>query len=584
MQKGIGSSSSAGPQRLEDMSQRFSPSRGSVARTLSALLQRIGRRNLRVRACDWNDPETLPRLEQIQETKSEEIDPDTVMDRIVKLAWKELRADGTGVWLFTDNETFLGAGAGQASNDERLRLSLFSTLLTSWRLSQGSLIQVGKPVASGIGIKSWLVEPIYQGHNVAGVLAAFASRLDAFAELDSAKLHSFADVLAKSLTKAASAGSAENTALEPALVLQLIERMIPSLHHMVGGEEPRSDSISGSQKTNSDDDQFPSVLSAESADEMKALDRAVRSSEVDTTWLETDTGPPPSPEGSPFRADHQSNAIPLHQTTSESEVVERSSLETEGRPNRGRAATVIKNSAMRTLRWVRVAGSRLVHHGGPESRPGLPRLFRRVTVIALLVTTIGLLVLKTDVHFRIQVAKSGSDTRAPEQNGQVADENSAYREVPQADEVAPVATRQSQAPEQAQTSAPMQVSHKQVTDNNARNVLRALSQYELVALRRRALYGDDSAAFLMGMAYEIGHGVRQDCKTAAQWVSNAAAEGNAVAQYNLGLRYRDGDGVPMNTQTAMKWLQKAAGHQIPGAQVALIAVTSRQGQVAASSR
>jgi hypothetical protein len=565
------------------MSQRFSPSRGSVARTLSALLQRIGQRNLRVRSRDWNDPETLPRLEQIQETKSEEIDPDTVMDRIVKLAWKELRADGTGVWLFTDNETFLGAGAGQASNDERLRLTLFSTLLTSWRLSKGSLPQVRKHVTSGVGIKSWLVEPLYQGRNVAGVLAAFSSRLDAFAELDSAKIHSFADVLAKSLTKAASAGSAENTALEPALVLQLIEHMIPGLQHMVGSEEPRTNSISESQKTNSDYSPLPLVLSAESAEETKTLDRAVRSSEqVDTTWLETDPGPPRPPEASPFRADHQSNAVTAHQTTSESDVVECSNLETEDRPNRGRVATVIRNYTMRTLRRARVAGSRLVHHGGPESRTGLPRIFRRVTVIALLVATIGLLALKTDLHIRIQVAKSSSGTGAPEKREQIGDENPIYRETSRVDEVAPVATRTYEATKQARTSAPMQVSHMQVTDNKARNALLALSQYELVGLRRRALYGDKSAAFLMGMAYEIGHGVRQDCKTAAQWVSNAAAEGNAVAQYNLGLRYRDGDGVPMNTEAAMKWLQKAAGHQIPGAQMALIAVISQQGRVAAS--
>jgi hypothetical protein len=231
---------------------------------------------------------------------------------------------------------------------------------------------------------------------------------------------------------------------------------------------------------------------------------------------------------------------------------------------------------------VRVAGSRLVHQGGPESRPGLPRLFRRVTVVALLVATIGLLALKTDLHIRIQVAKSSSGTGAPEKREQIGDENPIYRETSRVDEVAPVATRAYEATEQARTPAPMQVSHLQVTDNNARNVLLALSQYELVGLRRRALYGDESAAFLMGMAYEIGHGVRQDCKTAAQWVSNAAAEGNVVAQYNLGLRYRDGDGVPMNTEAAMKWLQKAAGHQVPGAQMALIAVTSRQGRVAAS--
>jgi len=142
------------------MSQPFSPSRVSIAHSLSALFRWIGRRKLKVRAQDWNDPETLPRLAQIEEIRSEAVDPDSVMDRIVKLARKELGADGTGVWLFTNNEVFLGAGVGQASNDERLRLALFSTLLTAWRLNNGPLSQLGKPVASDGAIRSWLVEPL----------------------------------------------------------------------------------------------------------------------------------------------------------------------------------------------------------------------------------------------------------------------------------------------------------------------------------------------------------------------------------------------------------------------------------------
>ena len=564
------------------MSQRFSPNRGSVARTLSALFLGIGRRNLRVRTRDWSSPETLTHLKQIQETTSEAIDPDMVMDRIVKLVCKELRADGTGVWLFTDNETFLGAGGGQASNSERLRLALLSTLLTSWQVSEGSLTQVGKPVASDGGIKSWLVEPLYKGQNVAGVLAAFSSRHAAFGELDSAKIHSFADVLAQALTKAGAAGSAKNTALEPASALQLIEQTIPGLRHMVDRDEPWTDSICGFQKTDSDYDPHPPVLKAELGEETAATDKTMRTTDqMDTTWLEADAGASRLPDVPAVRADHRANAGTAGQTPSENEMVGFSSLSSKVK-TWGHAAKVVKNYAMRTVGKVRVAGTWLVNRGGPRSRPGLPTLFRTVTVVAVVVTTLGLVVLKTGGYLRTEVLEPSPLTSAPEKMGQVADEDSTYRESPQSDAVAPVAAPQSQVAEPTETSVPMQVSHMQVTDNNAKSALRALSQYELVGLRRRALYGDDSAAFLMGMAYEIGHGVRQDCKTAAQWVSNAAAEGNAVAQYNLGLRYRDGDGVPTNAEAATKWLQKAASHQIPGAQMALIAVTSRQGQVAAS--
>lgn len=535
-----------------------------------------------MRARDWNDPETPRRLTQIQETKSEAINPDIVMDRVVKLARKELGADGTGVWLFTSNEIFFGAGAGQASNDERLRLALLSTLLTSWRFSEGSLTQMGKPVASDGGIKSWLVEPLHQGHNVAGVLAAFSSRLDAFAELDSAKIHSFADVLAQALTKAAAAGSAENTTQEPALALQLIEQMIPALQHIVGSDEHWTASTCEFQKTDSDDDPFPSMSNVESVEETNALDKTMRTTEqVDTTWLETDPGLPRPPDISAIGAAEQANTIRADQTTSESEAVECSNLDTEDRPSRGRSATFVINYASRALGGVRAVDAWLVNIGGFQSLAGLRAVFRTTTVL-LVVMTIGFLVLKTDRHVRTQAAESSSGKRALEERGHVPDENPPYPEIPQGDDVTPIATRQSQATEYTRPSAPLQVSHMQVTDNNAKNVLRSLSRYELVGLRRRALYGDDSAAFLMGMAYEIGQGVRQDCKAAAQWVSNAAAEGNAMAQYNLGLRYRDGDGVPMNTEAAMTWLQKAAGHRIPGAQIALVAVSSQQGQVVAS--
>jgi hypothetical protein len=110
----------------------------------------------------------------------------------------------------------------------------------------------------------------------------------------------------------------------------------------------------------------------------------------------------------------------------------------------------------------------------------------------------------------------------------------------------------------------------QVTDRNTQAALRNLSSYELAGLRRKALYGDDSAALLMGMALEVGHGVRQDCKAAAWWMTKAAAEGNALAQYNLGLRYRDGDGVQADEDMAIQWLQKAASRQVPGAHLAMI--------------
>jgi len=114
-----------------------------------------------------------------------------------------------------------------------------------------------------------------------------------------------------------------------------------------------------------------------------------------------------------------------------------------------------------------------------------------------------------------------------------------------------------QTPAQAATPA-LPSSHAQITDGATASALHALSPYETALLERQARYGDDSAAFLLGMAYEIGHGVPQSCAIAALWVTTAAGWGNAAAEYNLALRYRSGDGVAIDQQESRKWLNKSA--------------------------
>lgn len=128
---------------------------------------------------------------------------------------------------------------------------------------------------------------------------------------------------------------------------------------------------------------------------------------------------------------------------------------------------------------------------------------------------------------------------------------------------------------QFRLTAPDHGSHMQVTDGVVLSVVEALSRYEIPGLRRQADYGDDSAAFIMGMIYEIGHFVPQNCTKAATWVTSSANAGNAAAQYNLGLRYRDGDGVPANDHEAEKWLRRAADQRHSNARLALENLTSR---------
>ena len=113
-------------------------------------------------------------------------------------------------------------------------------------------------------------------------------------------------------------------------------------------------------------------------------------------------------------------------------------------------------------------------------------------------------------------------------------------------------------PRWSRTIPPLEISHKHITDPATLSAVEQLSRYEIKGLRRRAGYGDESAAFTLGMAYEVGSVVPQNCMEAAQWVATAAQAGDAAAQYNLGLRYRDGDGVPADRVESGKWLRKAA--------------------------
>jgi len=101
-------------------------------------------------------------------------------------------------------------------------------------------------------------------------------------------------------------------------------------------------------------------------------------------------------------------------------------------------------------------------------------------------------------------------------------------------------------------------SHRRVTDDDTSAALGDMSRYEMRSLRRQANFGDDEAALLLGMTYELGNGVPQDCHQAAAWIHTAAQNGNASAQYNLALRYISGDGVLANKAEAYKWLRQSA--------------------------
>jgi len=112
-------------------------------------------------------------------------------------------------------------------------------------------------------------------------------------------------------------------------------------------------------------------------------------------------------------------------------------------------------------------------------------------------------------------------------------------------------------------------SHLLITDPSTEDIVQNLTRFEVSTVRRQAATGDEEAAFQLGMMYEVGYDVKQNCSKAAEWVTKAAEAGYPPAQYNLGLRYKDGDGVTASTADAEKWLNKAAAGKYRPARVAL---------------
>lgn len=77
-------------------------------------------------------------------------------------------------------------------------------------------------------------------------------------------------------------------------------------------------------------------------------------------------------------------------------------------------------------------------------------------------------------------------------------------------------------------------------------------------LTRLAEAGDARAQAMLGLLYELGHGVPQDFAVAAWWYGCAAERGDANGQYLLGLAYDKGRGVPRDVVLSQKWLILAA--------------------------
>jgi hypothetical protein len=76
--------------------------------------------------------------------------------------------------------------------------------------------------------------------------------------------------------------------------------------------------------------------------------------------------------------------------------------------------------------------------------------------------------------------------------------------------------------------------------------------------RKAGEAGLASGQFNVGVMYDSGRGVAQNETEAALWYARAAAQGHTRAAFNLGQLYETGEGVPHNRDVAIAWYQVAA--------------------------
>jgi Sel1 repeat len=442
--------------------------------------------------------ETLAELVEAQQAiETGSLDLDAAIRRVLTLSLKLTRAEGAAVWLFAKEEFAYRAGAGTASNSEKLRLAVLSSLASAWRGNGRPIDGVAEPSAAkrswvadvGGATTSLLVAPIYHGLEVAGALAGFTERSDSFSGNDTTTVRLMSGLLSHALRKAAA-----------------VEVKPVELKTVEVKQNGRPNDAVGVQLTKP----LP-IVSAKPADDSEPLHVAPL-----------------------FDVRNVFNGL-------------RDALSCY-RP------TFRVNLTLRALRAVAIA-----------------------TPILLLSIVAALLFFETWRHESFHSAQAISRPSTPAEQAIVRDTST----------TTPTRTTQSvseapKGPENTQPRQPMpvpvaslEVSHKRATDPGTLSALQQLSPYEISGLRRQAKYGDDSAAFTLGMAYELGRHVSQSCAEAARWVTASAESGNAAAEYNLGLRYRDGDGVSGDRTESEKWLRKAAAHRIPQAKLALKMLASR---------
>ncbi len=549
------------------------------------------------------------------------LSPDAALCRIVGLALKLVPAHGAGVWLFAGDAFVYRAGAGTASDNDGLRAAVLSRLEarepSDESHSDGDL-------APGTPFKSLLVAPIHQGPKVVGAFAVLSENAHGFSARDVTTARLLTGLLAHAVDKASSARFEHIVSLERAVVLHIIEDLVPTLAGLASRTQrflPFSAALAASVEAQTTATlSLPSFVPGDAGNGMHAETLAALVEEVEDFQgsdapprselpgvaeesadlieeiLEADRMqeklltlasapgqnliiPASSVLAAPVVPSTQVESEPVHETGNDP-VIGVLQPPTQEACDSGPSKQDRNDSSVSSVRLLPVS---------PYERPF--RLRYRLVHIAALTNRFERAAVK--IHGLLSAKRIRGLLSAKRMTPAMKRSSAATallialafvavkRSVPSIQTVDPVITSTTSVPgSKMELKIPMAgISHKRVTDSEIAAALREMSPFEIPGLRRQARYGDESAALLLGMAYEVGHGLPQDCVKAAYWVGEAANGGNAAAAFNLGLRYRDGDGVPASLEESGKWLRKAAAHNYPVAQIALGTLTANQSHI-----
>ncbi len=579
------------------MSQRITLDRPSFEQVLCAtsLIQQLNRQVRYGCAPEKDAPHLLSDLVEAQlaiETGSMEVE--AAMNRVVDLALKLSRATGAATWLVSGHKFVYraGTGSGANANDKRWQLEVLSELASIRVPSEQSLHdpRESKHWGPGYGaihypgsVKSLLVVPIYQGRSIAGALAVFSVEFNAFTELDANNARLLSGLLTHALNKAAEAELKQNVSLERATMLQAIDQLIPTLTRLAEKEkreshrspnrlpafctelEPGSEEPSDAVPERCDRQSAPGAVTDKT--EFDQRDCLLQKGTGQTREVADNSSAPDCVAPEPSHAP-ESTWAPVPPNLSTLLIWGRAAAARIQKDSPFWAVAGLTELARRQLRKVRLCLSTTM-----DALWGLRSIATyqlRISVPAGLglkppvlskkaVPAVVLLIMLVPLFLITRASRPSKD----------AGTNSAASVVAK---LVPVGESFQGSHQRSGPVPAYPLSHMQVTDPAMSSALRNLSRYEIAGLRRRAIYGDDSAALLLGLAYETGHLVSQNCTKAGEWVTQSANEGNAAAQYNLGLRYRQGDGEPVNQEVAVTWLKKAAAQKYFPAKLALESV------------